>query len=167
MEALVEQRAAALANEAKAFYQLAAEQHKAAAAEPAPTDLEKLAARLVVERVGGAPGGGPGGGGAAAGGPGAGQQAQQRGTPEDRAAAQAALARIPVHVRSELNILLGQKKTALEIRDFLSGEFEPIPLEHLMAHLRAQEKLGALKLTEKPEEPLKPAPAKRPPKRRN
>jgi hypothetical protein len=47
---------------------------------------------------------------------------------------------------SELNLLLGQNKTVLEIRDFLTGEFEPLPLADLMEYLRAQEKLGALKL---------------------
>ena len=77
---------------------------------------------------------------------------------------QAAGLKIPQHMRAELNALLtrnaASKRTALEIRDFLSGEFEPLPLEDLMGALRAREKLGSLKFTEKPEEP-KPAPTKK------
>ncbi len=53
-----------------------------------------------------------------------------------------------------------RKKTALEIRDFLAGEFEPLPLDDFMAYLRAREKLGVVKLTEKPEAPPA-APAKK------
>jgi hypothetical protein len=51
---------------------------------------------------------------------------------------------------AEFTILLGQHKTALEIRDFLSGEFEPVPLADVMAVLRAREQAGAIKLTPKP-----------------
>ena len=47
--------------------------------------------------------------------------------------------RIPPH--------LGEKKSVLEIRDFLSGEFEPLPLADLMEDLRVQENLGTVKLT--------------------
>jgi hypothetical protein len=50
---------------------------------------------------------------------------------------------------SELNLLLGQNKTVLEIRDFLTGEFEPMPLADLMEYLRIQEKRSALKLVVK------------------
>ena len=32
-------------------------------------------------------------------------------------------------MNAELSILLGKQKTVLEIRDFLSGEFEPVPLD--------------------------------------
>jgi aminopeptidase YwaD len=102
-------------------------------AEPAMTDLEKQAFRLVVERAGAGGGRGFGGGRGPSG-------------------------KIPQHMTAELNILMGKKLTALEIRDFLSGEFEPLPLADLMEYLRAQEKAGTVKLTEKPEEP-KPAPA--------
>jgi hypothetical protein len=96
------------------------------------TDAEREAARTIVERVPqpGGPGGGPGGGGGGFGGP----------------AQQAAAKYIPQHMRAELNILIGQKKNALEIRDFLSGEFEPLPLADLMAYLRELEKLGQVKL---------------------
>ena len=156
----VDQRAAALQNEVKAYYQMQAEQRKVSAAEPTMTDLEKQAARLLIERVapagGGPGGGGPGGGGGGAGG---GQQAQAVAqlSPQERAA----LAKVPPHMTAELNILLGQKKTALEIRDFLSGEFEPVPLADLMELLRVREKLGTVKVTEKPEE--KPAPPEKKP----
>ena len=53
-------------------------------------------------------------------------------------------------MNAELTILLGQHKTALEIRDFLSGEFEPIALADVMAVLRAREAAGVVKLTPQP-----------------
>jgi hypothetical protein len=40
--------------------------------------------------------------------------------------------------------------TALEIRDFLSGEFTPLPLSQVMTVLRAREAAGSLKLVPKP-----------------
>ena len=95
-------------------------------AEPMPTELEKHAARLVVERVaGGGPGGGGGGGGF-----GAVQAAIQRLSPEQRPAVEAALAKVPQHMTAELNILVGKKKTVLEIRDFLAWErsLDAVPL---------------------------------------
>jgi len=49
-------------------------------------------------------------------------------------------------MNAELGILLGKKLSALEIRDFLSGEFEPIPLADVMAVLRAREAAGAIRL---------------------
>ena len=56
---------------------------------------------------------------------------------------------------AELNILLGKHKTALEIRDFLSGEFEPIALADVMAVLRAREQAGSIKLAPKAVPPAK------------
>lgn len=56
----------------------------------------------------------------------------------------------------------------LEIRDFLSGEFEPLALADLMEALCAQEKLGLVKFTEKPEASKPAAPEKKeskPPKK--
>jgi len=38
---------------------------------------------------------------------------------------------------------------ALEVRDFLSGEFTPLPLADVMAVLRAREAGGTVKLTPK------------------
>ena len=52
-------------------------------------------------------------------------------------------------MNAELTILLGQHRTALEIRDFLSGEFTPLPLADLMAVLHAREAAGTLKLVPK------------------
>jgi hypothetical protein len=59
---------------------------------------------------------------------------------------------------AELTILLGKKKTALEIRDFLSGEFEPVPLADVMAVLRAREAAGQVTLTPRPSAPTRKAP---------
>ena len=53
---------------------------------------------------------------------------------------------LPQHMNAELSILLGKKLSALEIRDFLSGEFEPVPLADVMAVLRAREAAGTIKL---------------------
>ena len=50
---------------------------------------------------------------------------------------------------AELTALLAQHRTALEIRDFISGEFTPLPLADLMAVLRAREAAGTIKLTPK------------------
>ncbi|MEO7271419.1 MAG: hypothetical protein ABIX28_16820, partial [Vicinamibacterales bacterium] len=58
---------------------------------------------------------------------------------------------LPQHMNAELTILLGKKKTALEIRDFLSGEFEPVPLAEVMAVLRAREASGQITLVPKRE----------------
>jgi hypothetical protein len=147
--ALIEQRGAALQNEVKAFYQHQAGLWKVEAAEPALSDAEKAAAKLIPERVATQPGG-PGGFGAM-------QQAMQRLTPEERAAFMSALVKIPGHISGELSTLLGQnaerKRTVLEIRDFLSGEFDPLPVADLMGYFRVLEKAGQLKFTEKPEEP--------------
>jgi hypothetical protein len=91
----------ALRNEVAAFYKLRAEQLGTSPSEPVMTQAEKEASTLIPERVGGQ-GRGPGGGGG--GGRGA-------GTPS----------KVPQNMTAELNILLGKKKSALEIRDFLSG----------------------------------------------
>jgi hypothetical protein len=64
----------------------------------------------------------------------------------ERPAAEAALAKIPDYMTAEFNTVIAQRKTTLEIRDFLSGEFEPLPLAELMDYLRIQEKLGFIKL---------------------
>jgi hypothetical protein len=42
------------------------------------------------------------------------------------------------------------RKTVLEIRDFLAGEFDPLPLDTLMAVLKARESAGALRLVDQP-----------------
>jgi hypothetical protein len=153
-EPLIEARAAGLQNEVSAAFKLAAATWKAPAVEPPLTDLEKEAARLVIERVpppagAGGPGGPGGGFGGGFGGP-------------QNPAVTAALQKIPQHMRSELTPLLGRGMTALEIRDFLTGEFEPVPLEDVVAYLRAAEKAGTVKITERPLVPPKGAkPAKK------
>ena len=81
-------------------------------------------------------------------------------SPEERQAVQAAQAKIPQHMTAELTILIGQKKSVMEIRDFLSGEFEPLPLADLMDYFHAQEKTGAMKLNVQPEPPVPPPAAK-------
>jgi hypothetical protein len=50
---------------------------------------------------------------------------------------------------AEFSLLLAKNKTVLEIRDFLSGEFTPLPLADLMAVLRAREAQGSIKLVQK------------------
>ena len=138
--AAIEQRAVALQAEAKAFYQLEAEQRKAPAADLASSDVEKQLARLIPERGGSA--------------------AQM--SAEERAALQAKTAGfIPRHMTSEWNILLGRTPnlTALQIRDFLTGEFEPLPAAEFLDYLKAAEKLGTMKLTVKPEDPPPAPPA--------
>jgi len=158
-DALVDQRAAALQNEVTAYFKLRAEQLKQPATEPAATDLEKLAARTVVETVP-APAGAAGGFG---GGGGRGGAAMASLPAADRAAVQAARAKIPGHVTSELSIVLRQQKTVAEIRDFISGEFEPVSLTDVFDYLKATEKMGQIKLVEKPDTAAKTrtAPAKK------
>ncbi len=127
---MIDQRASSLLNEVKAAYQLQAAQRGVPAAEPAMTAEEREAASLVVEAVPGAGRGGRGGGGGGRGGPNAGPA-------------------LPQEMNAEFAILLGQHRTALEIRDFLSGEFTPLPLADLMAVLHARETAGAIKLVPK------------------
>jgi hypothetical protein len=126
---VIDQRAAALLEEARLMYRMQAAERGVQPVEPAMTPLEREAAGLVVELVPGAgPGGrgGRGGGGGRAGGP--------------------PVPAIPQHMNAELSILLRQNKTVLEIRDFVSGEFEPLPLETLMAVLKAREAQGSIRL---------------------
>ncbi len=120
---LIDQRASRLLNEVKAAYQLNAMQRGVPASEPVMTPQEQEAASLVVESAGG---GGRGGGGRGGGGP-----------------------AIPQEMTAELTALLGKHKTVLEIRDFISGEFTPLPLADLMAVLRAREAAGTIKLIPK------------------
>ena len=131
-DGLIDARANALIAEVKATYTLAAATWKVPASEPAVTDLEKQATRTVVERVpvpAGAAGGRGGGGG---GGRGAGPPSA-----------------IPGHMGGEVNALLGRGLTVLEIRDFISGEFEPVPLQDVWDYVKAMETAGTVKLTTK------------------
>jgi aminopeptidase YwaD len=126
---MIDQRVADLLNEVKVAYQLQAAERGVRASEPAMTDQEREAANLIVESVGGAGRGGRGGGG--------GRGAAPTGP------------QLPEEMNAEFTVLLGKHKTALEIRDFLSGEFTPLPLADLMAVLHARAAGGTVKLTEK------------------
>lgn len=50
----------------------------------------------------------------------------------------------------ELTAVLGRGLSVLEIHDFISGEFEPVPLQDVWDFVKAQETAGAVKLTTKP-----------------
>lgn len=140
---LIEKRAVDLTNEIDAYYKIQAEQKNVSASKLAMTQAEQEASKLLAERVGGQGGGFGGGGG------GGGQAAAAAARAKLPEAEQAALRKIPGHMTAELNILLSKKKSVLEIRDFLAGEFDPLPVEDLLEYLRVQEKLGSVKLTAK------------------
>ena len=57
--------------------------------------------------------------------------------------------RIPGHMTGELNAVLGRGMTVLEIHDFISGEFEPVPLQDVWDYVKALETSGSVKLTTK------------------
>jgi len=142
-EPLIDARASTLLNEVKAAYQLQALQKKAVAAEPVMSADEKEASTLIVEAIPQQPGAGFGGGGGGGGGGG------------QRPAGPA----LPDEFTAEFAQLTQKKLTALQIRDFLSGEFTPLPMADVLAVIRAQEKAGRVKVTPKPPEP--PAKAKK------
>jgi hypothetical protein len=52
---------------------------------------------------------------------------------------------LPQHITAEATILLGKKMTALEIRDFLPGEFDPISIADVMRYLRGREQAGVIR----------------------
>ena len=54
------------------------------------------------------------------------------------------------HMTGELTAVLGRGLSVLEIHDFISGEFEPVPLQDVWDFVKAQETAGAVKLTTKP-----------------
>ncbi|MEP6919101.1 MAG: hypothetical protein ABJC89_25900, partial [Acidobacteriota bacterium] len=140
IETAIDRKAAALLDEARAAYALHAQRlNTQPIYDPVLTHEEQQAAALVIECVppptfagcgGAGRGGGRGGRGAAGLTPGS----------------------LPQHMNAELTILLGKKKTALEIRDFLSGEFEPVPLAEVMTTLRARESAGQVRLVPTPVE---------------
>src|SRR5262245_4523888 len=138
-EPLIDRRGAALLDEAKAAYALQAAQSKVSATEPAMTAEEREASTLAVECVHGSTFSGcaaaPGAGGGRGGGGGSGRGGQASGLPQ--------------HMNAEATILLGKKLTALEIRDFLSGEFDPIPLADVVRYLRAREQAGVIRLVQR------------------
>jgi len=138
LEASIDKTAAALQEQVKSVYAAGATLRQVAPAEPAPTDAEREAARMIPERV------------------------PPRDTPAGLPRGMAALFQrippeaarfVPQHMTSELNVLVGQKKTVLEIRDFLAGEFEPITAANLVRYFREVEKAGLVKITVAPEAP--------------
>jgi aminopeptidase YwaD len=136
---LIDARAASLMNEVRAAYQLQALQRGVPAPEPAITAEEREAASLVVEQVGTTPAGGPGAGG--------GVTPRAQAAPTPPAAGRAAPAPgFPDEFNAEFTLLLRKNMTALQIRDFLSGEFTPLPLADVMAVLRAREARGQIRL---------------------
>jgi aminopeptidase YwaD len=150
-EPVIDQHAAALQAEVAALYKIAAARLAAPLTEPAPTEVELKAARTIVEPVAGAAGGGRGGGGGGAQQPPppAGSQAAA-----DREALAAATRKIPGHMTSELRAIMPRKLTVQQIRDFISGEFDPVPPADVLAYFQAMEKSGSVKLTEKAPEPV-------------
>ncbi len=160
LAASIDGRAAALHNEVMlVFKQKAAMMGEPGDKMPEASALEKEAARTYPERVGGAGGrGGAGGGGGGGGGRGG-----RGGAPNPELAA--AAAKIPGHQMSELNAELAKGKSVLEIRNFISGEFEPVLLADVMDYFKAMERAGAMKLNVKPEEPPKPVEAPKPAKK--
>ncbi len=136
-EPLIDQRAVSLLNEVKAAYQLQSAERSAIAAEPVMTAEEREAGNLLVEFIPPPPGSGPGGG---VGGGGGGGRGPATGPT------------LPDEFSAEFNLLLRKNLTAREIRDFLSGEFTPLPMADVMAVLRAREKAGSVKITTKPAE---------------
>jgi aminopeptidase YwaD len=146
---LIDARANALLAEIKSTYTLAASTWGVPATEPVQSEFEKTAARTVVNRVTPAA---PAGGAAPA--PGAGGRAGGAGAPPAAGGGGGRGAqtptRVPGHMTGELNAVLGRGMTVTEIRDFISGEFEPVPLQDVWDHIKAQEAAGAVTLTLKP-----------------
>jgi len=124
-EPLIDRRATVLMDEVKAAYQLQAAQRGVPATEPRMTAAEREASTTVVQPVQGAGRGGRGGGRGAQG------------------------PRLPDEFNAESNLLLGRGMTVLEMRDFLSGEFTPLPLSDLMVVMKAREAAGQVTLTKK------------------
>jgi len=130
-EPLIDQRAVALLNEVKASYQLQALQRNVPATDPVVTAEERAAASMMIEQVAQASGARGGGGGGRGGG----------GAPAGPS--------LPDEFNAELSALLSKGMSVLQVRDFLSGEFTPLPLADVMAVLKAREASGAIKLAPK------------------
>lgn len=120
---IIEHRAAPLLEEITAAYELQAKQRGFPASDVRLTDAERGAAALVVERVEGA------------------TRSRRRRSGDGPS--------LPDEFNAEFRLLLSKSLTVLEMRDFLSGEFTPLPLMNLMAVLRAQEKAGAIRLVKR------------------
>ena len=148
IEAAIDKTAAAMTESIRAAYALHAQRLSTQPVfDPPQSADEKDAANLVVEcssgraSFSGCVAAAGAGGGRGAGGGGGGRGAGPAGPA------------LPQHMNAELSILLGKKLSVLEIRDFLSGEFEPVPLADVMAVLRARETAGTIKLVPRPAAP--------------
>jgi hypothetical protein len=136
LESAIDKKAAALLEEARAAYALHAQRlNTAPVIDPKMTMQEQEAANLVVECASEST---PAGCSSAQGGRGQGGGGRGRGGLSGPS--------LPQHMTAEFTILLGRKMTALQIRDFLTGEFEPVPLADVMTVLRAREASGSIKL---------------------
>ena len=157
LDAAIDRKTAVLLDETKAAYALhAARLRTSPVYDPPQTPAEREAANLIVQCSGeatfsgcggGRAGGGGGGGGGRGGAGGVGAGRAGGGGPAGRGAAGGPA--LPQHMNAEFNILLGKKLSALEIRDFLSGEFEPVPLADVIAVLRARETAGTITLVQR------------------
>lgn len=150
LDAAIDKTLVSRDGELRALYALHAARVQAPAlpaGDPTLTPAEQDASRLRVECVNGATlsGCAPAAGGGRGGGRGA-QPAAAPAPGEVRAS-------IPQHMNAELSILLGKSKTVLEIRDFLSGEFEPVPLADVLGVLKARETAGSIRLVAQPPAP--------------
>ena len=149
LEAAVDKTLALRYDELRALYAVHAPRVQAPAlpgpGAPTLTPAEREASQLVVECVNGATRSGCASAGGGRGG---------RGGGGGRGAGPAGPS-IPQHMNAEFTILLGKGKTVLEIRDFLSGEFEPVPLADVMALVKAREAAGTIKLAAKAPEPAR------------
>jgi len=139
LEAAIDRKAAALLDEVRAAYTLHAQRlNTTPVFDPRMMPEEQEAANLVVECTTASTRSGCT---SAQGGRGQGGGGRGRGAMSGPS--------LPQHMTAEFAILLGKKKTALEIRDFLTGEFEPVPLADVMTVLRAREAAGTIKLVRK------------------
>lgn len=146
---MIDARAAALHKEIAAAFQMQAGQYRVPPGVPTPTDAELQAARTVPERTKPAPV------------PDVIAALIEKLPEADRARVTSALPRLRDYMLAEFANLMAEKKTVLEIRDFLSGEFEPVPLADLTDYLKAQERLGLMRLVARPSAPATPAAAKK------
>jgi Zn-dependent M28 family amino/carboxypeptidase len=132
--ATIDGTAEALQQNISAYYAMRAEQLGTNIRSISTTDEEMQASRMIINP-----------GEAASGGWRAMWAAMGKLSPEDRAKTRV----IPQHMTSELSILGRQGKSVLEIRDFLSGEFEPIPLNVLVDYFTIMEKVKLVKIGKK------------------
>jgi hypothetical protein len=125
----VSQRGKTLGEEVDAYFEVRSASMNVKAAKPSMTAEEREASKRVVTRPEGSGRGGMRG-------------LMSRFSEDERKV----LSAIPQHMTAELAILLSQGKTVLEIRDFLSGEFEPLPLKDLNAYIAIMQKAGIVKV---------------------